>query len=93
MMLTEELKKVMSAFLNNQKLPAIIVGTYDGSGVRVNEKFKIPAAQLSGNMKVQLRTGDKVRMIAGTGWEEFYVLEIIERRLAFKVEIKEEALK
>ena len=88
MMLTEELKKVMSAFLNNQKLPAIIVGTYDGSGVRV-----IPAAQLSGNMKAQLRTGDKVRMIAGTGWEEFYVLEIIERRLAFKEEIKEEALK
>ena len=81
MMLTEELKKVMSAFLNNQKLPAIIV------------KFKIPAAQLSGNMKAQLRTGDKVRMIAGTGWEEFYVLEIIERRLAFKEEIKEEALK
>ncbi len=36
MMLTEELKKLMSAFLNNQKLPAIIVGTYDGS-VRVNE--------------------------------------------------------
>ena len=93
MMLTEELKKVMSAFLNNQKLPAIIVGTYDGSGVRVNEKFKIPAAQLSGNMKAQLRTGDKVRMIAGTGGEEFYVLEIIERRLAFKEEIKEEALK
>ena len=28
MMLTEELKKVMSAFLNNQKLPAIIVGTH-----------------------------------------------------------------
>ena len=93
MMLTEELKKVMSAFLNNQKLPAIIVGNYNGSGVQVNERFRIPAAQLSGNMKTQLRAGDRVRMISGTGWEEFYVLEVIERSLAFKDEIKEEALK
>lgn len=93
MMLTEELKKVMSAFLNNQKLPAIIVGTCVGSGVQVNEKFKIPVAQLSGNMKARMKTGDKVRMITGTGWEEFYVLEIIDRDLAFKDEIKEEALK
>lgn len=89
----KEIKTIVDGFLNSVKLPAILIGTYDGNGVQVDSRFTIPSAQLSGNMKTLLKSGDKVRMLASTGWEEFYVLEIIGRNMAFKDEIKEEALK
>ena len=59
----------------------------------MNERFTIPNDQLSGNLKMRVKSGDKVRLLAGTGWDEFYILEIIGRQEAFKDEIKEEALK
>lgn len=59
----------------------------------MNERFTIPNDQLSGNLKMKVKSGDKVRLLAGTGWDEFYILEIIGRQEAFKDEIKEEALK
>ena len=89
----KEIKTIVDGFLNAVKLPAILIGTYDGTGVQIDSRFTVPSTQLSGNMKTQMRSGDKVRMLASTGWEEFYVLEIIGRNMAFKDEIKEEALK
>ena len=59
----------------------------------MNERFTIPNDQLSGNLKMKVKSGDKVRLLAGTGWDEFYILEIIGRQEAFGDEIKEEALK
>ena len=55
--------------------------------------MNLPNNQLSGNLKMRVKSGDKVRLLAGTGWDEFYILEIIGRQEAFKDEIKEEALK
>lgn len=78
-MINEKLKIVIEAFLNTVKLPAILIGTYNGAGVQIDARLTIPAAQLSGNMKVKLAAGDKVRMLASTGWEEFYILEIINK--------------
>lgn len=49
--------------------------------MQVDAKFVIPMAQISGNMKSRMRSGDKVRLLASTGWEEFYILEIIGRAL------------
>ncbi len=92
-MISEKLKRIFRDYLNSVKLSAILVGTYQGSGVQVNERFAIPNDQLSGNLKMKVKSGDKVRLLAGTGWDEFYILEIIGRQEAFKDEIKEEALK
>ena len=92
-MISEKLKRIFRDYLNSVKLSAILVGTYQGSGVQVNERFMIPNDQLSGNLKMRVKSGDKVRLLAGTGWDEFYILEIIGRQEAFKDEIKEEALK
>ena len=78
-MSNEKLKIVIEAFLNTVKLPAILIGTYNGAGVQIDARLTIPAAQLSGNMKAKLAAGDKVRMLASTGWEEFYILEIINK--------------
>ena len=88
-----EIKMIIENYLNNAKLPALLVGTYTGGAVAVNEKFRIPAAQLSGNLKGQLKSGDRVRLLAGTGWREYYILEVIGRSQAFKDEIRSEALK
>ena len=92
-MISEKVKRIFQDYLNSVKLSAILVGTYQGSGVQVNERFTIPNDQLSGNLKMKVKSGDKVRLLAGTGWDEFYILEIIGRQEAFKDEIKEEALK
>ena len=92
-MISEKLKRIFRDYLNSVKLSAILVGTYQGSGVQVNERLTIPNDQLSGNLKMKVKSGDKVRLLAGTGWDEFYILEIIGRQEAFKDEIKEEALK
>ena len=86
-MINEKIKMIVDGFLNAAKLPAILIGTYDGNGVQVDSRFIIPAAQLSGNMKTQMQSGDRVRLLAPTGWEEFFVLEIIGRNVAFKDEI------
>lgn len=89
----KEIKTIVDGFLNSVKLPAILIGTYNGAGVQIDSSFTVPSAQLSGNMKTIMKSGDKVRMLASTGWEEFYVLEIIGKGVALKDEIKGEALK
>ena len=89
----KEIKTIVDGFLNSVKLPAILIGTYNGAGVQIDSGFMVPSAQLSGNMKTIMKSGDKVRMLASTGWEEFYVLEIIGKSVALKDEIKGEALK
>ena len=89
----KEIKTIVDGFLNSVKLPAILIGTDNGAGVQSDSGFVVPSAQLSGNMKTIMKSGDKVRMLASTGWEEFYVLEIIGKSVALKDEIKGEALK
>ena len=78
-MINEKIKMIVEGFLNSVKLPATPIGTCTGVGVQVDAKFVIPMAQISGNMKSRMRSGDKVRLLASTGWEEFYILEIIGR--------------
>lgn len=92
-MINEKIKMIVDGFLNAAKLPAILIGTYNGAGVQVDSGFVIPSAQFSGNMKTAMKAGDRVRMLASTGWEEFYVLEIIGKNVALKDEIKGEAIK
>ena len=89
----KEIKTIVDSFLNSVKLPTILIGTYNGTGVQIDSGFMVPSAQLSGKMKTIMKSGDKVRMLASTGWEEFYVLEIIGKGVALKDEIKGEALK
>ena len=61
-MINEKIKQIVEGFLNSVKLPAILIGTYNGTGVQIDELLKL---------------GDKVRVFAPTGWDEFYILEII----------------
>ncbi len=74
-MINEKIKQIVEGFLNSVKLPAILIGTYNGTGVQIDERFMIPSAQLSGNMKALLKTGDKVRVFAPTGGMNFISLK------------------
>ena len=89
----KEIKLIVENYLNNKKLPAMLVGTVQRSGIYVSTQLTIPLSQVSGSLKSRMKTGDKVRVLAGTGWEDFFVLEIVGRNIAYKDEIKEEALK
>ena len=41
-MINEKLKIVIEAFLNTVKLPAILIGTYNGAGVQIDARLTIP---------------------------------------------------
>lgn len=88
-----EIKQIIDAYLNNKKLPAMITGTVQSNGIYVDAKFTIPLSRVSGALKSKIKTGDRVRVLAGTGWADFFVLEIINREIAYRDEIKEEAMK
>ena len=89
----KEIKIIVDNYLNNKKLPAMIVGSVQGDGIYVSGNFIIPMSQVSGTLKSRIKSGDRVRVLAGTGWKDFFVLEIIGRDLAYKDEIITEALK
>ena len=74
-----EIKQIVDHYLNSTKQPAILIGTYDGTKVAVNEKFSIPMSLITGNMKGKLISGDGVRLLAVQGWGVFFVLVIIGR--------------
>lgn len=72
-----EIKRIIENYLNNRMLTCIMVGTYKGGKVVLNEKSYVPAVLLTGNMKGKLREGDKVRLLRNDGGKEYYILEII----------------
>ena len=88
-----EIKRIIDGYLNNLKLPAVLIGTYTGSGIIINDKFNIPISLVSGDLKKKIAVGNKVRLFASTGWEEFYILEIIGKLPLYKEDVKQEALK
>jgi hypothetical protein len=74
-LINEKIKQIVEGFLNSVKLPAILIGTYNGTGVQIDERFMIPSAQLSGNMKALLKTGDKFVYLHRRGGMNFISLK------------------
>lgn len=89
----KEIKTIIDSYLNNLRLPAVLVGTYNGSAVTISANFVVPRAVISGNLIEAAKPGDKLRLFAPTGWDEFYVLEIIGRATVLRDGIRAEALK
>lgn len=70
------IKTIVDNYLNNRHPTAIVVGTYDGSVVLVNDKLPVPMSMVSGNMKTKIASGDKLRLLRNDGGREYYILEI-----------------
>lgn len=75
--LLNAVKTIVNNYMENRKPAAIVVGTYNGAAIVVNERLPVPMELVSGNMKSKLAVGDKVRLLRNDGGYEYYILEII----------------
>lgn len=82
------IKTIVTNYLRSRKLADMIVGTYTGSAIMVNENLPLPMSMIRGNMKSMLSAGDKVWLFRGDGGNEYYIMEIIGRRYALYEEVR-----
>lgn len=86
--LLNAVKTIVNNYLNNRKLTAIVMGTYNGSAVMINERLPVPMSMIKGGMIEKLTPGDKVRLLRNDGGKEYYILEIVGRRQALFEEVR-----
>lgn len=72
-----EIKIIVQGYLNSIKLPSLVIGTVADGGIKISDKLVIPFELTSGNLKKDIKSGDKVRLIRNLGGQEFYILEVI----------------
>lgn len=72
----DEIKLIISNYLNNRKPAKILQGTYEGEQIRISENLALPMELIDGNLKEYLQTGDRVRLLRDDGGQRFYLLEI-----------------
>ncbi|MGL5436613.1 MAG: DNA helicase [Lachnospiraceae bacterium] len=70
-------KTIVNNYMNNRKPAAVMLGTYNGSAVIINERLPVPMELITGNMVSKLISGDKVRLLRNDGGRQYYILEII----------------
>lgn len=85
--LFKQIKIIVENYLNNRKTACLLMGTYNGTVILVNERLPVPLALVSGNLKEKLAAGDKVRLLRNDGGQEYFILEIIGRRYALLEEV------
>lgn len=83
-------KIIVDNYLNNRKVSAVMVGTYNGSALVVNERLPVPMSMVQGNMKARLTAGDKVRLLRNDGGREYFILEIIGKPYEIRLESEED---
>jgi len=74
----QEIKTIVKNYMENVKLCSIMVGTVTNNGIRISDKLTIPNELIVGNLKKELITGQKVRLLRNHGGQQFYILEVIE---------------
>ncbi|MBQ6833575.1 MAG: DNA helicase [Lachnospiraceae bacterium] len=82
------IKTIVTNYLRSRKLADVLIGTYTGSSIMVNENLPLPMSMIRGNLKNVLTVGDKVWLLRGDGGNEYYILEIIGKRFAFYEEVR-----
>lgn len=71
------IKTIVDNYMNNRKVAAVMIGTFNGTAVVVNDRLPVPMSMIRGNMSGKLAPGDKVRLLRNDGGGEYYILEII----------------
>lgn len=72
-----QIKQIVENYINNRQMTGIVAGTYKGGNVVINEKSYVPASILSGNLRLALQEGDRVKLLRDDGGKEYYILEIV----------------
>lgn len=74
-----EIKIIIRNYISNAKLCSYMTGSVNGGGVAINDKVTIPYDLIRGNLKDQVHTGDRVRILRNNGGKEYYILEIMNK--------------
>ena len=78
-----EIKTIIQNYLSNAKLCQLMVGTVADDGIKVSDRLTIPNELIKGDLKEFVAPGDRVRLIRNHGGQEFYIVEIIEKKAIF----------
>lgn len=72
----DEIKVIVQNYLNNVKLCSVLLGTVTEEGITISDKLTIPFALIMGNLKKDIITGQKVRILRNHGGQQYYILEV-----------------
>ena len=86
--LLNTIKMIVTNYLRSRKLADVLIGTYTGTVILINDNLPLPMSMIRGNLKNLLTVGDKVWLFRGDGGKEYFVLEIIGKRFAFFEEVR-----
>lgn len=82
------IKNIIENYLISLGLTVLVIGEYKGDFVLINNNLKLPIDLLSGTLKKSLKPGDKLRLLRNQGCGEYYILEIIDKEIAFSEDVK-----
>lgn len=82
------IKNIIENYLISLGLTMLVIGEYKGDFVLINNNLKLPIDLLSGTLKKSLSPGDKLRLLRNQGCGEYYILEIIDKEIAFSEDVK-----
>ena len=82
------IKNIIENYLISLGLTMLVIGEYKGDFVLINNNLKLPIDLLSGTLKKSLKPGDKLRLLRNQGCGEYYILEIIDKDIAFSEDVK-----
>ncbi len=82
------IKNIIENYLISLGLTILVIGEYKGDFVLINNNLKLPMDLLSGTLKKSLKPGDKLRLLRNQGCGEYYILEIIDKEIAFNEDVK-----
>ena len=82
------IKTMIDNYITSIGLTVLVIGEYNGDYVFINNNLKLPMDLLSGTLKKSLKPGDKLRLLRNQGCGEYYILEIIDKEIAFSEDVK-----
>lgn len=82
------IKTMIDNYITSIGLTVLVIGEYKGDFVLINNNLKLPIDLLSGTLKKSLKHGDKLRLLRNQGCGEYYILEIIDKEIAFNEDVK-----
>ena len=78
------IKTMIDNYITSIGLTVLVIGEF----VLINKNLKLPIDLLSGTLKKSLKPGDKLRLLRNQGCGEYYILEIIDKEIAFNEDVK-----
>ena len=82
------IKTMIDNYITSIGLTVLVIGECKGDFVLINNNLKLPIDLLSGTLKKSLKPGDKLRLLRNQGCGEYYILEIIDKEIAFNEDVK-----